>query len=478
MEENQTQQQESGLVVLLKENSISESTALLLSSSFEEFYNQANEWSQKATAFLSDPALSDEEKAKEARTARLALVKVRTGIEKKRKELNEEDQQKITDRNSAAKVLTGLVVPTEELLLAKEKEAEIADQKKKNELKEARAEALKNYNVDCTFFDLANMPDEAFKILLENSQLAFQKKAEDEVKADEERQKMARVNQRITHLSKLGFLLDEESVGGDGICEENQRLYYNKEIGIGYPLDLYSINEIEFQKQISNAEVDVSIFAEKKKVEENRLKAEKEELERKNQLLEQQEKERKEKHGTAIYRQEWLSKIGVTAEYDFCANMSMDEWVHYTVEQKSIYEAEQNRLFIEKKKKERDEAITKIKQKIVQDRIDQVIKLDFEFAEMRHEWFHKDPDFHIFLTQIEELDGDKWNLLLAEFADKLKNKRDAELAPDKEKLKFAVSQINFNCDVSGHEAQLTLTEIFRRTEGLKKWAYEQIEMLK
>jgi hypothetical protein len=463
-----------GLVVLLKENNIEESTALSLSSSFDEFYKQANEWKAKATEFLNNPELSDEEKVKESRTARLALVKVRTSIEKKRKELNEEDQQKIADRNSAAKVLTALVTPTETLLLEKEKEAEIADNKRKEALKEARETALKNYNVDCQFFDLANMPDEAFKILLDNSALAFRAKAEEVEREEQRKQIEEKLNQRIILIRNLGFT-SENNVDFD---HTNGMSWDGEEI--------QNVSDEKFNKIYSDVKAECERLADlkqkAKEAEENRLKAEKEELERKNLLLEQQEKERQQKHNAAVYRQQAAARMNIVLSYEAAAEMTEPGWTEWFNEKDKEYQTEQNRLFIEKKKKERDEAIAKEKQARVQKRIDQLLSMDFQFAEMRNEWFFRDPEFLVPIKWLEEYDTTQWDEIILDFISRKEEKRAAELAPDKEKIIKAIDAITFSSfdeiNLTTKEGVETFNQVLEKYLGFKNWANALVDKMK
>lgn len=418
MENNLTQEEPvNELVLLLKENNISEEMALQVSPAFKELFDQAVEWNKKAKEYLSDPNLSEEEKAKEARKARLALVKVRTGIEKKRKVLNEDDQQKISYRNSAAKIVTNLVTPTEALLEEVEKKQEREEQEKKDKIKNERLEKISFYNVDCTFFDLANMPEEAFQTLLENSRLAHEKKLDDQRKIEEKEALDLRFNQRLVSLTNIGFRFRDtffehdflNSIHSDGIYLFDENKFQ----------DFYTECKTKFENQQKEEE-------EKKKAEENRLKSEKEAAERKALLLQQEQKEREEKHKTAVLRQQKLASINVNSEYEFCSNLTEEDFENFFKEQNSIYQAEENRKFIEKKKSEREAAEKKLK---------------------------------------EEAEA--------------KAKREAELAPDKEKLQKILNELILSIPSLGSKESVTVYELISdRFSGFKKWANDQISALK
>lgn len=365
--EIEAQSGDSPLVALLEKNcEISKGTAVLLSTAFSEFYDQAQEWNKKAKEYLTNTELSQEEKSKECRKGRLALVKVRTGIDKKRKELNEGANLAISNHNKAAKLLTELVSPTEALLDAEEKKQENIEKEKREKIKQERLSQLEPLGVDCTFFDLANMPEEAFSQLLENSKLAAEKRIEDEKKAAEIEEK-ARI--------------------------ENERIQKEQEA-----------------KRIE---------------EETRLKAEKDAAERKAALLEQEKKEKEEAHQVTISRLQSLVDVGLKISYDNCQKLSDQEYNDLFIKQKSEYEAEQNRLFIERKKKEREDALEAKRKE-----------------------------------------------------DEAKAKREAELAPDKTKLEIAIMNMNYECSVNSKEALEVNNLILEKFNGFKKWAIDQVSNLK
>jgi hypothetical protein len=412
----------SGLVVLLKEKNFSEETALAISPAFDELYNTAKEWNTKATEFLNNPDLSPEEKAKEARTARLALVKVRTGIDKKRKELNDSDQKRIDERNAIGKVLTGLVTPTEKMLQDEEDRAENIEKERKATLKNERLAALEPYKVDSQFFDLENMPDEAFAVLLENSSLAHQKRIDDE-KIREEKEKLdIRFTDRVGKIGEIGFKF-RDTIFEHDFCNPVSSDF------------IHSINDDDFKKFYSNVKTEYEDHKKeeenKKKAEDEKLKAEKEKAEREAALLKQQQKEKEQKHNTAIYRQQAAARMNIVLEYGTAIEMTEQGWTNWFNEKDAEYTAEQNRLFIEKKKKEREDAMAKEK------------------------------------AEAEE-----------------KAKREEAMAPDKIKLKIFVDRVHNvvkefeSNEFKNEEARLLYKNFFGMMERANQWANEHINNLK
>ncbi len=407
----------SGLVSFLETKNISEETALSIAPSFEDFYNQANEWKEKATIFLQDLTISQEEKAKESRTARLALVKVRTGIDKKRKELNDEDNRRVKERNNAANALTELVSPIEDLLLEEEKKQE-NEQKAINEaIRNERTEKLNAYGVDSTFYDLINMPEEMFEALLENSRIAVEAKLELEKRIEEEKAKVERYNLRVARLMLMGFYLHNDG--------------YNHDFGLEVSLNV--INEFPEENFMNMViAIEKAIF-EEKELRENAAKIEAERLSKENAVLqaqkdelERKEKEKEVKHNEAISRQQILSSLGFTLDYDSCYRMEHDEWVDLERVKATEYNAEQNRLYIEKKKAE------------------------FEAARIEKE-------------AKEKAEKDRVN----------------ELAPDKDKLLKAIENINWlEIDLKTVESKTIQIGLINKLDAYKKWANEQINTLK
>lgn len=414
--------EKSGLVSFLETKNISEETALSIAPSFEDFYNQATEWKSKATNFLQDLTISQEEKAKESRIARLALVKVRTGIDKKRKDLNEDDNRRIKERNKVASELTELVSPIEDLLLEEEKKQE-NEQKAINEaIRSERAEKLNQLDHDPSFYDLVNMPQDTFDKLIDIVKCDIQAKLEAEKKIEEERLQVEKYNLRIAKLMLLGFYLHEDN--------------YIHQYEFNYHLDsIHRDSEVTFKENVFKIESEISRIKELKenaaKIEAERLAKENAVLQAQKDELERKEKEKEAKHNAAISRQEILSGLGFTLDYDSCHRMEHDEWIDLERVKNSEYQAEQNRIYIEKKKAE------------------------FE------------------IVRIEK-----------EAKEKAEKERANELAPDKEKLRLMIENLKFlNSDfVEGNlksiESKTTLIDFKNKIDAYKKWAYEEINKLK
>lgn len=150
-----------------------------------------------------------------ARTTRLSLKKLRVAVENRRKELKEgilEEGRKI---DGAANKLKELIEPLEEKLAAQEKIAERLEAERKAKLGADRAEALKPFGIDPTFYALADMPAESWEQLLENSRVAFEAKKAEAARLEQER--IAAYNARLKREA-------EEAAERERVKAENERL--------------------------------------------------------------------------------------------------------------------------------------------------------------------------------------------------------------------------------------------------------------
>ena len=180
------------LVVLIEGSNVEESTLASLKEAFLPFYTQAKEWEGKAKQ-LTVTSVDQVTEMKMAKVARLQIKSIRTDVEKRRKEMKEDSLRKGKAIDAVANMLKGLLEPIEEHLEEQEKFAERVEQKRKNELAESRTKQLQSVEVTPDFYDLHNMPEEQFQILLENSTNAYnQRKAEEERARKEEQQRIER----------------------------------------------------------------------------------------------------------------------------------------------------------------------------------------------------------------------------------------------------------------------------------------------
>ena len=200
------------LVVLIEGSNVEESTLASLKEAFLPFYTQAKEWEGRAKQ-LTVTSIDQVAEMKMAKVARLQIKSIRTDVEKRRKEMKEDSLRKGKAIDAVANMLKGLLEPIEEHLEEQEKFAERIEQKRKNELAESRTKQLQAVEVTPDFYDLHNMPEDQFKILLENSTNAFNKrKAYEELLRQEEQLQAER--KKIQQVRRIEIAPYLQFVGG------------------------------------------------------------------------------------------------------------------------------------------------------------------------------------------------------------------------------------------------------------------------
>ncbi len=147
----------------------------------------------------------DSDSYKVCRKALTACVRTRTGIDKRRLELNSDDQKKIKKRNSAAKDLTALIGPAEDHLSglvkgedARKAEIEAEKEAAEKKLIQDRVDSLLKVGATMDYFDVASMSNDEFDVLFtkmmdeHNAELERLKKEADELKAIAKKEKADR----------------------------------------------------------------------------------------------------------------------------------------------------------------------------------------------------------------------------------------------------------------------------------------------
>ena len=182
------------LVKVIKESGVEKSTAKTLEESFSQFFNQAEQWKEKALALV----VTDESQGKEmleARKGRLALKEIRVNADKKRKELKEDSIRYGRAVQGLYNVIEYLVVPLEKHLEKQEKFKEFREAERKEKVRQERQLEIEPLQEFLPYnLDLANMSDEDYLKLLNGAKIQLQAKVDAEKKADQERQEQARLN--------------------------------------------------------------------------------------------------------------------------------------------------------------------------------------------------------------------------------------------------------------------------------------------
>lgn len=185
---------------LIEDSKLNEGTALVLSSNFTEFEQMTAQWLVAAkTLVVTDESQSDIMKL--AKEARLRIRDVRTAVEAKRKDLKSDSLNYGRAIDKIANHLKSNLEEAEAHLKQQEDYIKIQEEKRKEELKQIRTKELSEYVTDCSYMDLANMSQESYDQLLENSKIALIARQEAERKAEEER--LARIVQEKEEKERL-----------------------------------------------------------------------------------------------------------------------------------------------------------------------------------------------------------------------------------------------------------------------------------
>lgn len=172
------------ITTTLAQAGLEPATAQGLLDTFRPLFIQANEICATAEQLHVTDATQVTE-IKQARALRLALRTVRTTADKTRKVMKEDSLRRGKAIDGIYNVLEYAVAPVEQRLTEMEEFAERAEAARKLALKTARDEMLKPFGVNNTFYDLANMPEDAFAQFIEAIRLAHEQKIAAEAKAIE-----------------------------------------------------------------------------------------------------------------------------------------------------------------------------------------------------------------------------------------------------------------------------------------------------
>lgn len=144
----------------------------------------------------------------DAREKRLALKKVRTGVENKRKELKENILKEGKAIDSVARFVKEIIEPAESYLEEQEKFAEIKAAERAAAKKAQRIEQIMQYTDNIDAYNLDSMDDTAFDALVatlkgikdreaEEARLAEEKRIAEAKAAAEEQERVRKENERL-----------------------------------------------------------------------------------------------------------------------------------------------------------------------------------------------------------------------------------------------------------------------------------------
>lgn len=156
-----------------------------IKTSFQSFLDESAEWKAKADALVitSEDQIAE---MKEARTARLALVKIRTAADKTRKDLKDESTKYGNAVQAAYNLIKATIEPIEAHLEKQEKFAEVARLKRETELASERSKLLVQYAAFAPRgLPLGTMSVEDFEMALNGAKLLFDADKKQKAEAEE-----------------------------------------------------------------------------------------------------------------------------------------------------------------------------------------------------------------------------------------------------------------------------------------------------
>lgn len=153
-------------------------SAMTLRAAFGEMFDQAEKWAAGAHQIV----VTSEDQKREmrlARETRLALREIRVKAEHARKRLKEDSTRRGKAIDGMANVLKALIEPLEAHLLEQETFAERAEAKRRDDLRDARAETLRALGADPSIYaNLGATSEETWALTLASAQEAHEGRLE------------------------------------------------------------------------------------------------------------------------------------------------------------------------------------------------------------------------------------------------------------------------------------------------------------
>lgn len=255
-----------------------------LLSNFRDLFSQLDSWRQKVDAIVIVDE-NDTEGIAAAKEISKAMASERLNADKKKKIIAEPYLRPKQLIDGVFKIYLDEETSIEKIAIQKAKTKELAEAARKDKIRQEREVKLATYVENPKAFDLLNMTEEAFEVLLQGQKEAFEARVAEQERLEVERQrkedeaaadrvKIRRQNERTQTLSSLGFVRDPE----------NKR-YILEDITI-YDNDIEGENDVTWLARVE----DLKPKAEAIRAEQARKRSEAEKA-----IKDQQERERLEK---------------------------------------------------------------------------------------------------------------------------------------------------------------------------------------
>ena len=274
------------MTAVIKASELSEENKLSLQMTFAQYVDVINTWKQN----VSSLNITDESQIELIETAKEGakyIKKVRTTIDKIRKETGGEYYKQYKAINNAANLLLGELEPIEEILIEKSKFIENKRKAEKEALNDKRLTLLQPYAEFAVMnFDYSDMSEEDFNKTLAGAKAAYDTQQSIILKQQEEENITKLREYRITEMMKLGLSYDLEMDSMIFVLRDKI------EVGVQVTDVMMKCNEEEFEQLLE--ETQVKMISVKKYYEETIALAQKKEEEYKQWEIEA-EREKKEK---------------------------------------------------------------------------------------------------------------------------------------------------------------------------------------
>src|SRR3990167_213558 len=283
---------ETSIIQVLESSGLEKSQAQSVMQGFNDFFEEVKKHELRAKSILVTDA-SQVKEIKEAREIRLELKKIRVHAEKVRIERKEFFLRGGKAIDGIANVLKALIIPLEEHLDKQEHFTERMEEERKERVNAERMLSLQPYVLDITVYNLKDMTDGAFEVLLKTSKTAFESIKDAEKRAEEERT----AKEKADRAEQERIRLENEKMKKEAEAREKERAKERAKV----EAERKKAEEAQRKEREAREKAEAELKA--KKEAEERAKREKEEADKKakeeKQRLDKQEKYRafRAKHG-------------------------------------------------------------------------------------------------------------------------------------------------------------------------------------
>lgn len=252
-------------IIKLDEFNLPEESKKGILSGFSKFIDDASNWEIKAKALIIT-SVDQKEEIKEARIARLALKNIRVDADKTKKRLKEDSLNYGKAVQSAYNLIESIVKPIESHLKEQERFVEIQEAKRIADIASIREIEIQSFRKFVPYgINFGTMPDEDFAKLLNGAKLKFQKKIEDDEKAEADRIKKEHEEKE----RQEAILLENERLKAENKARQEKEESERKEREVAQKIaDEKAAAEKAESERIAKAEKDKSdaIIAEQKRI--------------------------------------------------------------------------------------------------------------------------------------------------------------------------------------------------------------------